>query len=163
MFFRTLSIAHVSIVPNIPYEKSTLHSFIALLWFGRGGDFDDDGLPNGWEFDHFGHVTNAVASVDADGDGFDNLSGFISGSDPTNGTSFFAASAAQDLSGFVVSWNAVSNREYGVWQTGTLTNSFTSLASGIEFPQNSYTDTTHYAEAAGFYRVRLTPIFGPPA
>ena len=36
-----------------------------------------------------------------------------------------------------------------MYRSGT----FTSLVSGIEYPQNSYTDTTHNAESASFYKI----------
>ncbi|VGO14054.1 hypothetical protein PDESU_02611 [Pontiella desulfatans] len=39
---------------------------------------------------------------------------------------------------------------------GTLADLFTNLQSGIRSPQTSYTDTTHVAESAGFYKVTLS-------
>lgn len=116
-------------------------------------DLDNDGLPNDWEAAYFGNITNALASGHGDSDDQDNLSEYISGTDPTNPASFFSATGETASSGFIVSWNAVSNREYAVRYTGTLTNGFYSLVDGILYPQNSYTDTAHQAESAGFYQV----------
>ncbi len=132
---------------------------LEVVAVSRNGDKDEDGLPNGWEFDYFGNVTNAVSSANADGDAHDNLSEYIAGSDPTNAASFFEAMSSPDAAGFIVSWNAVSNREYGVWHSGDITMPLTNLANGINFPQNSYTDTIHNAEISGFYRldVKLEP------
>jgi hypothetical protein len=122
-------------------------------------DWDNDGLPNDWELAYFGGETNAVAEADSDGDEFDNLAEYISGFDPTNSESFFAATYGMVPAGFVVSWNAVTGRTYGIWHCGSLTNAFTNLQSGIDFPQNSYTDTAHTAEASVFYKliVQLVP------
>ncbi len=53
-------------------------------------DNDGDGLPNAWEFEHFGGPTNAVREADSDDDGSDNGSEFIAGTDPTNAASVLA-------------------------------------------------------------------------
>ena len=132
---------------------------LEIIVASNSNDWDDDGISNDWELQYFGGETNAVAAVDSDGDGMDNLSEYIAGYDPTNSASFFSAVTGMDAAGFVISWNAVSNREYGILYCGSLTNGFSNLASGILFPQNSYTDTLHAAESAGFYQVdvKLAP------
>ena len=56
-------------------------------------DEDGDGIPDFWEQLHFGGATNAVADADNDGDGFDNLSEWISDTIPTNADSFFMLNA----------------------------------------------------------------------
>ncbi|MCF7864172.1 MAG: hypothetical protein K9L89_05225, partial [Kiritimatiellales bacterium] len=65
------------------------------------------------------------------------------------------ASLSPAMGGFEVSWNAVDGLAYSVLWTPNLTNSFQTLQSGIEPPQNSYTDTVHAAQSAGFYRVEM--------
>ncbi|VGO21418.1 hypothetical protein [Pontiella sulfatireligans] len=39
--------------------------------------------------------------------------------------------------------------------TDSLTNSFTELPPVVNYPQNSYTDSLHNAETAGFYKVEV--------
>ena len=141
---------------NVDAKEGANPPVLEVVAVSRSGDEDHDGLPNGWEFDYFGHPTHAVASLDSDGDGLDNLSEFIAGSDPTNKVSRFKAAGRPDAAGFIISWNAVSNREYGVRHSGSLTNSFIRLADGILFPQNTYTDTLNAAESVRFYKVDVT-------
>jgi hypothetical protein len=47
-----------------------------------GLDADGDGLPNGWEQDHFGGPTNGVASLDSDHDGANNLEEYLADTAP---------------------------------------------------------------------------------
>ncbi|VGO18430.1 InlB B-repeat-containing protein [Pontiella sulfatireligans] len=49
-----------------------------------GVDDDTDNIPDHWETNYFGHVTNCVADADADGDGQSNLREYVFGTDPTN-------------------------------------------------------------------------------
>jgi len=61
---------------------------------------------------------------------------------------------ASDPGGFVIEWEpSIPGRLYTVnWSTNLATN-FMPLATGIEAPQNSYTDTVHDAEDQCFYTV----------
>jgi hypothetical protein len=143
---------------NVDSKEGANPPVLEIVVASNSTDWDGDGIPNDWELAYFGGETNAAASGHGDGDGMDNLSEYIAGYDPTNSESFFAASPSMAPSGFVILWNAVSNREYGIWHCGSLTNTFTNLTSGILFPQNSYTDTTHNAEASGFYRMDVQVV-----
>lgn len=53
-----------------------------------GNDVDGDGLPDSWEQQHFGTLTNGAAG-NVDGDAYDNLAEFIADTQPTNAASFF--------------------------------------------------------------------------
>lgn len=55
-------------------------------------DTDGDGLPDAWELQYFGGITNAQADADSDGDGQSNWEHFVSGTDPTNRSSVFSVS-----------------------------------------------------------------------
>jgi hypothetical protein len=116
-------------------------------------DEDGDGLPNDWEQQY------AVrdADLDSDGDGFNNISEFIAGTDPTNGMSRFnVTSASPDATGFVIEWNpSISNRLYTVSWSTNLISGFQPLETGIEYQQNSCTDTVHNAEDQCFYKVEV--------
>lgn len=114
-------------------------------------DADGDGLPNDWESQY----AVADAHADADGDGFDNLSEFIAGTNPTNDASFFTTTTrlveTNGASYFTVEWNAIPNRIYRVRWRPTLMEDYQVLADGIEFPQNSHTNALD--TGTGFYRV----------
>jgi DNA-binding MarR family transcriptional regulator len=47
-------------------------------------DMDQDGLPDYWEEEYFGNITNYSASDDPDGDGLTNLEEYQNGTNPTN-------------------------------------------------------------------------------
>ncbi len=139
---------------NVDTKEGTHPPVLELVLAVDADDWDNDGMSNDWEVDHFGGETNATASVDSDGDGFDNLGEYISGSDPTNGASFFSATGFQDPFGFVVTWNAVTGRAYGVSYCEAVgVTAFTNLQNGLLYPQDGFTDTTHNAESSGFYSV----------
>jgi hypothetical protein len=131
-------------------ESSGFYRVVVML-----ADYDSDGngLPNDWE-DEYGQ---SDPYADVDFDGFDNLSEFISGTDPTNGASFFTAGQTlAEVGGtncFVVEWISIPDRLYRVQWTTNLLSGFQTLETGIEYPQNNYTDTTHNAESASFYKI----------
>jgi len=85
----------------------------------------------------------------------DNLEEYISGTDPTNGASFFAVTNGLAGGSFVVEWLSVPAREYAVLWAESLTNSFVPQDPVIEHPQNSYTDTAHNVDSSGFYKVEV--------
>ncbi|MBN2162287.1 MAG: PKD domain-containing protein [Pontiellaceae bacterium] len=116
-------------------------------------DRDGDGMDDDWERSVFG--VNADGASDNDGDAFCNADEYIAGTDPTNSASFFTVTNAAPASGFVVQWSALEGRYYSVLWTDCLTNSCTTLQDNLEYPQNSYTDTVHSAESAGFYQVEV--------
>ena len=122
------------------------------------GDWDDDGIPDAWELQYFGHETNAVASQDTDGDEFDNLAEYISGFNPTNVMSYPAITGFAMAGGGtnrIISWLAVEGRAYDVLRANSLTGTFSMIQSNIFYPQNSHTVTVDQAESTGFYRVNF--------
>jgi T5SS/PEP-CTERM-associated repeat protein len=120
-------------------------------------DTDGDGMPDGWELDHFGNPTNGVATDNPDLDPHNNIKEYIAGSDPNSSNSYFRiTNAAPVAAGFMIEWApCISNRWYGVNWVNELTNGFTPIAPGIEFPQNSYTDAVYGADDAGFYQIEV--------
>ena len=121
-----------------------------------GNDVDGDGLPNNWEQQYFGSYTGAVAGMDSDGDGMVNSNEYVAGTHPLDPQSFFGVTAFERLndgSGFVVEWNALSNRYYDVLWSTNLENDFELLSSDLEYPKNSYTDTVHGVDPKIFYRI----------
>ena len=105
-----------------------------------GADADSDGMPDAWEFFHYNEggtysamvsaLTNAVASVDDDGDGLSNLQEYIANTDPGDPTSTLQISNGQTAGGniFTVTIPATSpQRNYTLWKTNDLlqTNAWT--------------------------------------
>jgi len=58
--------------------------WVDSVWFGK--DSDNDGLPDNWETQYFGNLTQ-TGSGDFDGDGKTNLAEFRNGTDPTSAAS----------------------------------------------------------------------------
>lgn len=124
-------------------------------------DTDGDGMPDAWEYQYFGGLTNADPNADSDGDGQLNWAHYISGTDPTNPASFFRLEYAGSDSSFTLRLNSVSNRVYTIqqatdleladwvnWHTGIVGN-----GAALELPETN-------PVAPGFFRagVRLVPF-----
>ncbi|MBN2702933.1 MAG: hypothetical protein JXR23_01865 [Pontiellaceae bacterium] len=119
-------------------------------------DQDNDGLPGEWERDYFGF--NPDPFGDDDTDILNNVGEYIAGTDPSDPNSVFTASVSSNQvssDGFVIEWTSMEDRAYSVLWRGTLTNANDVLQIGIEYPQNSYTDTVHAAESSGFYQIEV--------
>ena len=77
-------------------------------------DTDGDGLPDAWEVQHFGSLTNG-AGGDHDEDGVVNLTEFYTLTQPTNASSRFAITAITQAGGTVsVAWAAAPWARYEV-------------------------------------------------
>lgn len=124
-------------------------------------DVDGDGMANGWELQHFGSPTGAVAQADADQDEFSNLAEFLAGTDPYSDTSFLALSAVEnDPAGIAVSWLSVSNRIYALSFSTNLAggeDSFAPVASPLPAtpPINTFVDESAAGLPMGFYRIEV--------
>ncbi len=141
-------------------------------------DADDDGLPDGWEWDSFATLTNDPAG-DRDGDGASNYAEYLAGTQPTNAQSLFSllgVLTAAGTSNHSVTVSTVPGRKYTVyWAEGSFSNqmvwqAFASTNAGIWietggsptnhlFVDSEATNTTGHAPANGlrFYRVKAGP------
>lgn len=147
---------------RVPYLKTgDTQQRYSLLISGGTGDADGDSLPDDWELAFFGNETNAVASADGDGDGADNRSEYIAGTDPTDSADFFSVSegASATGTGFSLSWEPLLGRLYQVNWTTNLTLPFVPISEALTYPVGTYTDSVHRAGTEHFYRigVKLNP------
>ncbi|MCF7864708.1 MAG: hypothetical protein K9L89_07960 [Kiritimatiellales bacterium] len=152
-----------------PFKKSLPNGYVQYGSLGQytiigsiviNSDADGDGIPNEWETTYFGGPTNAVAILDSDGDGQNNLAEYITGLDPTNASSVFKVVdfSAPTSNGVpvVVTWTSIAGRVYSVAWSEDLSNlAFSNLVDGLVHPQNSYTDTVERAGLQNFYRVEV--------
>lgn len=122
-------------------------------------DSDGDGLPDSWEILHFADVTTSDGRDDHDGDGLDDGDEYLCGTNPTAHESAFRVRITWEAGAATVSWDAVPGRLYGVHWCSGVAQDFQILQTGIESPQNSFTDNPRAGQAAGFYQVdvRLKP------
>jgi len=140
---------------------------IALDWAGAvpaeisapAGDADSDGIPDEWETQYFGGAANADPQA-MSANGVNTIyETYIAGLNPTNPAARFGLSAQQTASQSLLQWSVVSGRVYSIYWTTNLLAGFQPLETNIVWPQNSWTDAVHGAQAGGFYRidVRLSP------
>ena len=115
-------------------------------------DYDADNMSDGWEWSNFATLTNGPTG-DRDGDGQDNYTEYVAGTQATNAGSLFAAGGASASAGtkYVVSWPAVAGRTYTVYKGTNLLQSFQLLAAGLT--TGSYTDSPASLNRV-YYRVK---------
>ncbi len=122
-------------------------------------DLNTNGLPNEWELQYFGGETNANPNAFASNGVNTVLEAYIAGLNPTNRFSFFKVDTLEPPEttngGFIIRWNAVTGRVYGVYRATNLLNSFQPLATNMVWPQASYTDTVHRTESSSFYQINV--------
>ena len=98
---------------------------------GGGDDSDFDNMPDTWEQDNFGTLTN-TATGDWDGDGLDNLSEYISGTQPTNDQSYLQFETISIQPSVGMQFETVTGRTDWVdFRTNLLSGDWTSLISGL--------------------------------
>lgn len=124
-------------------------------------DSDGDGMPDGWEVSYSLNPLADDAQANRDADPFDNLSEYISGTSPTDPSSYFRvhdfrlATNALDLT---ISWQAATGRVYTVHSTTSLLSGTWSPTSFTNFPgvngTMSYT-TGPLGRRAEFYKVSV--------
>ena len=108
------------------------------------GDLLGDGIPNEWRQDHFGTSAGPGAAEDSDGDGFDNRSEFVAGTNPADRNSYFALAAE----GGKLRWLAIPGRLYDVWHAPSMAQEFQPVEVGLT--------TNGYVPAGdGFYRIQV--------
>lgn len=122
-------------------------------------DQDGDGMPDDYETEHWGGPTNGMPYADDDGDTIHNLGEYISGTIPTNGQSYLQLNyyPAPGTNVYVLYWNSVSNRLYGIFWKTSLFQPFNPWVTNIPAspPMNTYTDDVHDAGANNMYRLTV--------
>jgi len=97
-------------------------------------DTDQDGLPDWWEEQYFGGVTNANP-VALCSNGVNTVKeAFIAGLDPNNPNDNFLVSISADT----IRWTSISGRVYSVFWTSDLMQAFQPLETSIPWKQSSY-------------------------
>jgi len=96
---------------------------------------------------------------DPDGDGMDNYSEWLTGTDPTNTLSFFgfqpSGSGVVPI-GFQLQWNSITDRSYRVeFSTNLVEGIFQTLESGIQGLEGTteYIDTNATGKVQAYYRI----------
>jgi hypothetical protein len=89
-------------------------------------DADGDGLPDAWEIQYFGSISDprATPNADPDGDGFTNLQEYYAGTDPLDPNSLLKINSVNVASGTAtIHFNAIAGRTYSILYRADLRNS----------------------------------------
>jgi hypothetical protein len=103
------------------------------------GDFDEDGLPNEWETEYFGNITDANPSITSANGKDTLLDAYTAGLDPNDPESKFMTIILPDN---VLHWSCISGRVYSVYWTTNLLESFQPLETNIPWTCSSFTNST---------------------
>jgi outer membrane protein assembly factor BamB len=82
------------------------HGLLVCLQVGAGEapDGDGDNIADSWETLHFTQTNSCLPDADSDGDGADNYSEYVAGTNPTNSDSCLKANISVAGNGVVISW-----------------------------------------------------------
>lgn len=134
----------------------------ARLNLARLVDSDNNGLPDWWELQYFGHLTGTDPAGDADGDRASNLAEFLAGTNPTNSDSVLRLAVQTPAAGnqLTLQWPSVTGHYYRLLRGTNLATGFGTLVQTnlvATPPLNIVTDTPPSAAATTFYRLQLEP------
>lgn len=122
-------------------------------------DEDDDGMPDLWEGEVFGAATNGPSS-DTDGDGMDNYSEYLAGTDPNRFGSVLKMdpSDLEQDGDIVIRWESVPYRDYRILRATNLVEGFQLIVPLIHAtpPVNTYFDRSGL-EGPRFYSIEVLP------
>ncbi len=117
---------YVFIATNAALPSGVL-SASAILTYAT--DTDSDGLPDAWENAYFGSTTAADRLADSDGDGALNGQEYISGTDPTNASSYLRIDSITAGPRATLSFMDAATRTYAVQYADTLGGPWRTLDS----------------------------------
>jgi hypothetical protein len=126
-------------------------------------DTDGDGLPDGWEWQYFGGVTNA-SSVAVGADGlFSNMDHYIAGTDPHDPASLpqfedILVGAADDEGKVILHWASYPGRIYSLYRCNDLTAGAFELIEPnlvVTSPENTYIDLGAVGPGPWTYRLGI--------
>jgi hypothetical protein len=125
-------------------------------------DYNFDGLDDDFQRTYFSPFTSpqAAPNFDADGDGMDNNSEFVAGTNPTDALSLLRMlSPSNGPSGPTIAWESVSGRRYQVFVRSNATEgSWLGIGSPVtaDGPATQYVDDTA-TNGLRLYRVGIVP------
>jgi hypothetical protein len=105
----------------LEYGNDPANWFVAAPTAGRANpvpvDADSDGLPDAWEIQYFGSISDlrATPGADPDGDGFNNLQEYVAGTNPLDSNSSLRFDSVEcSPGGIALQFNAVAGKTYSI-------------------------------------------------
>jgi len=118
---------------------------------GEMPDTDADGIPDWWEQKHFGGATACVAEAVSGNGNLTYRDTYIAVVDPFAYDPLWVA--MEEVGEF--RWVPKTGRLHDVEWASCLQSNFVAIASDIPWPTDTFIDTVHTNEPAGFYRVKI--------
>ena len=139
----------------ISLSNATAHVQTATI--RAGADTDADGLPDAWEWQNFGNLSQ-TGSGDADGDGVSNLNEYLAGTSPIDASDYLRITyvARGDVTPdfTTLHWTSVPTRCYTIQARTNLVSSSWADAVGYGLGVSSSTFNTGNPTNAEFYRIK---------
>ncbi len=131
-------------------------SFGTVQFEGESTDTDGDGLPDEWEEEHFGDLSQS-AQDNPDGDRLTNEEEFIAGTDPQAGDSVFSLQVALAPEGIRLRWQSSPDRIYSIKVSKSPSGDFETLEDNIEAtpPENTYIAPIDNKSTPRFYQISV--------
>lgn len=132
------------------------------VYLPLSGDTDGDEIPDEWEIESFGRLTNVCFASDFDGDLLPDYYEFLSGSDPRNPQSCIVFNEGGisyvEGQGIQLRWYSGSGMSYRICGTTNLIQGFQVIDSAIpaSAPMNFYSDPRTNGRSM-FYRIEKNP------
>lgn len=146
-------LTHVTPVASLA-GKMTTGGMLNLLGIV---DTDGDGLPDWWETEHFGNLTQ-TATGDPDGDGFNNLNEYIAGTAPESTSSRLALGVSSSGTSAALAFPSFQDTRYQIEFSSDLSHWSTlgSVITGTGAPIQ-VSDPAGTTSSKRFYRLHLLP------
>lgn len=145
-------------VKALAYKAGFNESLVAsaeFVFIDLNPDSDNDGLPDGWESQHFGNSTAADPNTDPDRDGLSNLQEYLAGTDPITASTLMVTISQTGVQQLSIRWTSTTNSTYQLERCANISSGsgWTVIASGIAAtpPMNSYSISSQ--QETSFYRV----------
>lgn len=128
-------------------------------------DSDGDGIPDWWMQLYFNHPTGQAGDLsragdDADGDGFNNLQEFLSGTDPTDATSGLwlqITMTPQTGTNVLLNWPAKTGKNYQVEYTDNVATGWQDLSVSAMVIGDIGSASVSRTNDTRMFRVRCDP------
>jgi PKD repeat protein len=147
-FLTTADTALISIWSNISDSIQDANGTI---------DSDADGLPDFWEWQYFGSLNapNGAPNADPDGDGQNNQTEFLAGTNPTNSISYWRIQASP-TNGVAPLFVGFSENSMGLTITNRMWNFGDGTTSSAISPNHSYTNSGTFSVGLTIFNVHGT-------
>jgi hypothetical protein len=145
---------------------SNFQAFVQTDSLYPGPDTDNNGLPDPWERDHFGHI-GVDPNADPDNDSSSTGKEYAAGTDPNNGTDYLritSYSFGPEGTSATLTWTSTPTRRYYIHEAPRLVPpSWADSGLGRITPDGASTTRTFPDSAAPMrvYRVEAVPPLAP--